>query len=289
MKRQFSLMKKGLALLCSTKGSKRVQLTYCFLGLFLISSLTIFTACASQKRVQSYQVETDNLRRELKFVKEQNLRLRRELDEVKKRLAEQERISQQNKADLATQIEELSQQLEVIQNQLQDTNYRMNTLSRKLGYPPVSKPTFEFEQPGADTTTSPKEESPLSFGVDESREFYNTAYSDLIRGNYQLALQGFRQFLERYPTTDLSDNAQYWIGEVYYAQGRFQKAVEEFGKVISLYPNGDKVPSALLKIGYAYISMDDYEQGKLYLQEVVREHPDSEEAKLAKGRLTTLK
>lgn len=289
MKRQFSLMKKVLTLFCSTKASKSVKRTYCFWGVFLMSSLTIFTACASQKRVQSYQVETDNLKRELKFVKEQNLRIRRELDEVKKRLAEQERIAQQNKADLATRLEELSQQLEVIQNQLQDNNDRMNILSRKLGYPPVSKPTLEFEQTGVDTTTSLKEESPVSFGVDESRELYNTAYSDLIRGNYQLALHGFRQFLKRYPNTDLSDNAQYWIGEVYYAQGRYQNAVEEFEKVIRWFPNGDKIPSALLKIGYSYIGMDEYEQGKLYLEEVIRDHPDSEEAKLAKGRLTTLK
>ena len=289
MERQNSLQKKILPLFCLFRGNRCDKCYHNVFTLISIIVLAIFTGCSSQKRMQSYQIETDNLRRELKFVKEQNLRLRRELDGVKKRLTEQEQLTSKNRADLVTRLEELSLQLEAIQNELHDTNYRIAAMSQKSGYAPVYAPTSEFEQDLTDTTIATKETSALSFGVDEPRELYNTAYGDLIRGNYQLALHGFRQFLERFLGSDLSDNAQYWVGEVYYAQGRFQKAVEEFDKVIRLYPDGDKVPSALLKIGYSYISMDENEQGKLYLEEVIRDYPDSQEAKLAKGRLTTLK
>ncbi|MFQ6113677.1 MAG: tol-pal system protein YbgF [bacterium] len=225
----------------------------------------------------------------MKFLKDQNSQLRRELDDLKRRLSEQELKIRQDRADLSTQIEELSHQVEAVQYQLKDSNYRISALIQRLGTVPSLESVKEFIPEHVDSAASKETLKRPSIGVDESRELYNTAYRDLIRGNYQLALHGFRQFLQQFPNSELSDNAQYWIGEVYYAQGRFSKSIEEFEKVIKWYPNGDKVPSALLKIGYAYISMNEHEQGKLYLEEVINDYPDSEEANLAKGRLATMK
>jgi len=140
MERQNSLLKKILPLFCLLRGNRCDKCYHNVFTLFSIIVLAIFTGCSSQKRMQSYQIETDNLRRELKFVKEQNLRLRRELDGVKKRLTEQEQVTSQNRADLATRLEELSLQLEAIQNETQDTNHRITAMSEKVGYAPVYAP-----------------------------------------------------------------------------------------------------------------------------------------------------
>ncbi|MFQ5822959.1 MAG: tol-pal system protein YbgF [bacterium] len=258
-------------------------------SLILLFTQEIFTGCASQRRISSTQIEMDNLRRELKFLKDQNSQLRRELDEIKRQLSEQELKIRQDRADLTTQFEELSQQVEVVRNQLKDTNYRISSLIQRLGPGQPFESETDLIPTDIDTVASTESTKQPSVGVDESRELYNTAYRDLIRGNYQLALHGFRQFIQQFPNSDLTDNAQYWIGEVYYAQGRYSKSIEEFEKVVKLYSNGAKVPSALLKIGYAYISMNEQEQGKLYLEEVINDYPDSEEANLAKGRLATMK
>ncbi|MFQ5863855.1 MAG: tol-pal system protein YbgF [bacterium] len=263
--------------------------TLLFFSLVLLVTHEMFVGCASQKRFSSTQIEMDNMRRELKFLKDQNSQLRRELDDLKRRLAEQELTIRQDRADLATQIEELSQQVEAAQYQLKDTNYRISALIQRLGTVPSLESVREFIPGDVDTLSAKETIQRPPIRVDQSRELYNTAYRDLIRGNYQLALHGFRQFLQQFPNSDLSDNAQYWLGEVYYAQGRFSKSIEEFEKVVKWYPNGDKVPSAMLKIGYAYISLDEREQGKLYLEEVINDYPDSEEANLAKGRLATMK
>ncbi|MFQ5604587.1 MAG: tol-pal system protein YbgF [bacterium] len=254
------------------------------IGLMLLIAVT---GCASKSRFRTYETEIDSLKRELKFLKEQNSQLRRELDELKKPFTNQEALIRQNKADLATQIEEISRQLEEVQNQLQDTNYRITALMQRSGGFETELVQNENETTAADSTT--EENATKPFSVDESRKLYNTAHRDLIRGNYQLALQGFNQFIQQYPNSELADNAQYWIGEVYYAQGRYSTAIEEFEKVVRRYRDGDKRPAALLKIGYAYISLDEIEQGKLYLEDVIKEFPESEEANLAKGRLTSLK
>ncbi len=260
-----------------------------YLNFLWLILLILTIGCASQKRFVTYQTELDSLRRELKFLKDQNSQLRRELDELKKPVSNQELVIRQNKADLAAQVEEISQQLEEVQNQLQDTNDRVTALLQSSRTFTSNVPATGDTLSAADTLITNPSASTQPYSVDHSRELYNTAHRDVLRGNFQLALEGFRQFMQQFPNSDLADNAQYWIGEVYYAQGRHSNAIEEFEKVIKWYRNGDKVPAALLKIGYSYISIDETEQGKLYLEEVITEYPDTQEANLAKGRLTSLK
>jgi len=45
---------------------------------------------------------------------------------------------------------------------------------------------------------------------------YKKAYGEYLEYRYDKALTLFQDFLQRYPNHDLADNAQYWIGEIYY-------------------------------------------------------------------------
>jgi len=252
--------------------------------LFSIIIVVLFAGCASTKRISSQQSELDNLKREIAFLKDQNSKNQRELEDLSNRIAKFESSTHSEKADWASEFEDLRQQLDAVKGQFEDINYRITALSQRGTIPGVRN--SQKEPVMADSTVSRSDQSRLS---DDSRELYNTAYRDLIRGNYQLALHGFRQFMQQYPNTDLSDNAQYWLGEVFYAQGRYADAIQQFEKVLKWYRTGDKTPSAMLKIGYAYFNMNETEQGKLYLEEVIKDYPDSDEANLAKGRLAALK
>lgn len=121
---------------------------------------------------------------------------------------------------------------------------------------------------------------------DDARRLYEVAYQDLMRENFQLALINFRSFLERYPATALSDNAQYWIGEVYYAQGQFNLAIEEFRKVVENYPGHEKVPAAYLKIALCFQKLQDEPTARRYLEYVIQNYPETREAQLAQERLS---
>ncbi|MCG8608256.1 tetratricopeptide repeat protein, partial [bacterium] len=197
--------------------------------------LCLYLNCASTQnpRIDSNQESIDNLRRELVFLKEQNSQLRREIEELKKPFSDQNLEIKQNRADFATQLNEISQRLEVLQSQIEDTNYRFTSFIERNQKMPARHPVSDGLTSKPDSTVADSSATTLETpnGVDRSREIYNTAYRDLNRGNYQLALQSFRQFLQQYPNTDLSDNAQYWIGEILYDQGRFTNAIEEFEKV----------------------------------------------------------
>jgi len=119
-------------------------------------------------------------------------------------------------------------------------------------------------------------------------ELYQTAYRDYQRGNFDLAMAGFSDFIRQNPNSDLADNAAYWIGESLFSQKKYQDAIAQFDSVVTRYPQSDKVPGALLKKGYAYIALGEKAQGIVQLQYVVHEHPSSQEASLARQRLQTL-
>ena len=105
----------------------------------------------------------------------------------------------------------------------------------------------------------------------------------------ELALAGFQEFLLHYPDDDLSDNAQYWIGECYYGLNDLDQAILEYLKVRDVYPNADKVPAATLKTGYAFLRKGDSATARRYFETVIREYPDSDEAKFAQDKLATLR
>ncbi len=109
----------------------------------------------------------------------------------------------------------------------------------------------ESEESQADSSSVDAAAASRSPGV----EVYDAAFSDFTRGSYSLAREGFEEFLARYPDTDLSDNASYWIGETWYAQGNYQEAVRHFDAVLRTYPDGDIVPGALLKSSNCHLEL----------------------------------
>jgi tol-pal system protein YbgF len=110
---------------------------------------------------------------------------------------------------------------------------------------------------------------------------------DLAAGRYDLARQSFTEYLRHYPNTEVSDNAQYWIGECLYATGDFNGAVAAYGLVSERYPKGDKVPAALLKTGYALARLNRADEAKKFFEEVIKKYPKGDEARLARERLAS--
>jgi tol-pal system protein YbgF len=117
---------------------------------------------------------------------------------------------------------------------------------------------------------------------------YRKAFEALRAGRHDEAMQGFKDFLRAYPTHELADNSQYWLGECYYDRKDYTSAVREFRRVIERYPNGNKVPDALLKVGYSYLALGSGEAGRQTLTQLQRSYPRHEAAVLAGTRLAEL-
>lgn len=183
-------------------------------------------------------------------------------------------------ADIQQEIRALREQMETLQAALEATNQRLGQLSQELAAAREKLQTVG-SAPG---TAQPAPAAQPS----EPAQLYNSAYEDYMRGHYDLAIQGFAEYLRRYPDTELADNALYWIGECHYSKKDYDKAIETFTQLLNTYKTSDKGAAALLKKGFAYLEKGDRQQAVINLQYVVFEYPASPEASLAKERLARL-
>ena len=117
---------------------------------------------------------------------------------------------------------------------------------------------------------------------------YMAGLDQLRNAKYPAAIDSLQQFLATYPKSQLADNAQYWIGEAYYASHDYPKAASAFQGVLDQYPKSRKAPDALLKLGYTQFELKQYDKARATLTNVTRRFPGTNAAKLAASQLKAL-
>ncbi len=120
------------------------------------------------------------------------------------------------------------------------------------------------------------------------QEVYNMARSDYLKGNFQLAIQGFTMYKEHFPDSPLVDNAQYWIGECYFSQESYEDAISQFNDLILNYPQGDKIAAAYLKKGFSLANLGRADEALAVLKLLVNKFPLEDEAKIAQQKIQEL-
>jgi len=128
---------------------------------------------------------------------------------------------------------------------------------------------------------------PILDPVAERRD-YDAALAILNELRYDEAAAAFRGFLKKYPGSSYADNAQYWLGEVYYVTREFKAALEEFGMLLKAFPDSPKVPGAMLKMGYSHYELKAWKAAGNVLGQVVKRFPATSTAKLAQERLARM-
>ncbi|MFQ6112079.1 MAG: tol-pal system protein YbgF [Nitrospinota bacterium] len=143
-----------------------------------------------------------------------------------------------------------------------------------------SKPEVQAKVPGRAPLPSP----PLPEELE-----YQRALNTLLRQRRSaLARRMFDKFIEKYPKSELADNAQYWIGESYYVENKYERAILAFAEVQEKYKEGDKVPDAILKQALSFAALGDKEAARDLLRQLITRFPTSQAAQLAKQKLGKL-
>ncbi len=121
-----------------------------------------------------------------------------------------------------------------------------------------------------------------------AEQLFAAAYSDYSRGNFDLAMSEFKQYVEIYPGSELADNAQYWIGEILYAQKKLPEAIAEFEKVRTVNAQGDKTAVALYKRGLILLEMEKKDEAIAQFQAIIKDYAKTKEGELATQQLQQL-
>ncbi len=118
---------------------------------------------------------------------------------------------------------------------------------------------------------------------------YQKAFQLLKQANYTQAIKAFSEYLQKYPTSEYSDNAQYWLGETFYVTRKFDNAINAYQTLIDSYPESRKIAHGMLKLGYSYQELGNLPEAKKRLEELKNQFPGSTAARLADERLRTIK
>jgi len=287
--------------------------------ILLLALLLIASGCASSVEVTGDATKQDvfQLRADLAQAQQHAQRARAELDtltaQLERRVREQQSDGERQTATLMQRMEGLSSTLATLSARVDELAAQLEAAGRQPGAaappvrpapaPPNAAPAPPSPAPLAAPPAVPAAVAPPATGALQPQDIYQAAYIDFSRGNYSLAIAGFREFLRRYPAHDLAGNAQYWLGEGYLGLARayanavqadkeaeaLSQAVQEFRKVLVNYSRADKVSTALYKEALALIELKQPQQAAARLQYLVENFPQAEEAPLARERLAGLK
>jgi tol-pal system protein YbgF len=251
----------------------------------------IVVGCTADRELAIIRNDVDRLNRQLL-----QLQVAQEVSQNKPRELMQRELEgeRRNIADMKAGLDELRQQVGVLSERLEESGHRLNqrlgVLETRLpgGAWPTSPGSGQLPPtvpaPGGQPSpgTMPPVESP---GSAEAKPLYQAALADYQRGKFDLAVQGFRAYLQQAPGGDVADTAQYYLAESLYSAKDYRNAIAEFERLVRDYPQSPQVPSALLKTGYAYYEIRDGSQGRRVLRTLIEKYAVSREAKLAEERL----
>ncbi|MDP6674906.1 MAG: tol-pal system protein YbgF [Gammaproteobacteria bacterium] len=220
------------------------------------------------------------------------------MTEIDSRLLRAERlIDNQGLMNLLLQLESLQKDVQSLRNDVETMQYQLeqSNARQKDLYLDVDQRLQQIEQATATVNSRRMPEGgslepgqlPVPGGTDRAN--YQAAFELLKQGRYDQATIALQQFMVAFPSSELSDNAQYWLAETSYVSQDYQTALPAFQLVLDRYPDSRKTPDALLKIGYCNYELGLSADAQKALSGVVERFPETTAARLASQRLDRMK
>ena len=234
-----------------------------------------------QDEEQALRHQSASLRAKLAALDEEIRALNGRLEELEHRLDRQKQMETEG-----TQTE--TDRIDSLANSNKTNNERIYRIEQYLNFEPSAQkaPVKKPEEKTTAKIIPAGQQTKSQIGEDE---IYRMAKQAFDQGDSDAARKKFQELIEKYPRSERADNAQFWIGEIYYREKWYEKAILEYQKVIENYPKGNKVPASLLKQGLAFLNLGDKTNSRLILEELIKKHPKSNEAKIARDKVKSLK
>jgi tol-pal system protein YbgF len=273
----------------------------------VLALVALFASPAAAQNRREMQMMAD-----IRMLQEQTQQLQQQLQTaistlnetlkaINARIDEQSNSTRKAFADQKLIVDDLGNNLRIIRERVDDGNVRIGSLSQEVEALRLSIPQFPVAPiPGVDpnqpstpatgqlpTEVAPPTPAPAGPGVSPQR-MYDTAWSDYTSGQWELCIGGFEQYLRSFPRSELAADAQFYIGECNFLSGKFTEAVDAYNRTITGYPRSSQVSSALYKRGLAFERLEQFDRARESYEQVVRDHADTDAARLAKQNLDRL-
>jgi tol-pal system protein YbgF len=282
---------------------------------FLAGVLAIFLCCplsfGQDKSKKAYELiyeDVQVLKKQLLTLEEKIDRSAADIEALKAQVLELQsliKILQADQGNIQEGFKNIPSQYRFVLDKIEQVNLLLAKISEDLmtikgGAAPAGSPGQEAKEKTAapvekrpaeqKAPVSPAEQKPPAVAPTSlsPQEVYNTAYADYLKGNFDLATDGFKIYRDNFPDSPLADNAIYWIGECLFSQRKFNEAVDEFNNLILNYPQGDKVAAAYLKKGLSLVELRKKDEALVVFKLLVSKYPLEEEARIAQEKIKEL-
>jgi len=272
----------------------------------VLTWMIVLSGCALQQDVISLDDRLAQSERRYAEAEQKNKNLESKLSEYGKSLDKDDKDLRSKTASQSAMIDSLREEIRVLSGRLEEAEYflKQKIQAFEKSSEVIDKTTnsnknriARLEQYLNFESTASGQKSIADSGKTSEKQVENQLSEDGIyqsakqaydQGDFEAAREGFNKLITQYPTSKNADNAQFWIGEIYYHEKWYEKAILEYQKVIEIYPKGNKVQASLLKQGFAFLNLGDKSNARLILSELIKKYPTSNEAKIAQRKLKGL-
>lgn len=191
----------------------------------------------------------------------------------------------ENNAQLSSfevRLGQIEDQLRTMTGLIEENSFKLRQLETKMSQQAVSsapvQPSPQSPEPESNLSVS---NEPYQLGsitnnnISTPAGLYDQAFSYIQAKDYASAQESFDDFLKKYPTHSLSENAKYWLAETYFERGDFKESSRAFALSFKDAPEGQKAPDSLLKLAMSLNKQDMNKEACLTLAELKNRFPNA--------------
>jgi tol-pal system protein YbgF len=193
---------------------------------------------------------------------------RRAILELRTQIKQINEQNQQARLQLADQMDLLHQEIASLRGRVEELSQRGPSAGGNAGH--------------ANAPQTPQAGDPQEQAV------YEAAADQYRNGRYKEAAASFSAFIQSYPDSDLSGDAQFYLGSSQYASKDFKNSIQTMQTLVKNRPEDPRAPDALLVVAADQIELNDMKSAKASLQRIIKDYPGSPSAETAKSRLKLL-
>lgn len=192
---------------------------------------------------------------------------------------------EQTRATTQRRDQDLSIRVKALESRIDNVIHQPRSGASEVTTPLPSSPSLNHQEPQTETPTTP--ESPAKNGVEVENEAsaFRSAYKVFLNGHYDRASVEFKRFVKNYPSTTLTPQAYYYLGESLYVQKQYDPAKQALQEVVTNYPSSKYRGQALYKLGHIMLETDQRSKAQELWNKIIQDYPDSPESTQAKEQL----
>jgi TolA-binding protein len=259
----------------------------------LLGAIAAPPAYAANKEHQQLMADIRMLQEQSQQLQNLLAALNESLKAVNARIDQQTEANRKAFADQKLVVDNLSNDVRIIREKLDDNNVRVGSLTQEVealrqGLQSAGRPATSNDPDASSATAVPAAGAPPPVGQ-SPQKMYDSALSDYMSGNYDLAIIGFQEFIKSFPRSEQADDAQVSICNAYLNAHKDQEAVDACDVAIRTYPNSNSIPVAYYRKGLALSNLRNAAAARDAWETLIKSFPDSAEASLARQGLERLK